>query len=85
MSPPVGTMRDEHTTDELYLSASGLGLGRNYLFGIFATLQNGKRTDVRALTYKTRESYFIIVHSCLNLFFSGYSTLLFMQFSSITS
>jgi len=55
MSPPVGTMRDEHTTEELYLAASGLGLGRNYLFGIFATMQDGKRTDVRALTYKTRK------------------------------
>ena len=55
MSPPVGNMEHEHTTDEFYFGATGLGLGKNYMFGIFATMEDGKRTDVRSMTYKTRE------------------------------
>ena len=58
MSPPVGNMEHEHTTDEFYFGATGLNLGKNYMFGIFATMEDGKRTDVRSMTYKTRE-YFI--------------------------
>ena len=48
-------MEHEHTTDEFYFGATGLGLGKNYMFGIFATMEDGKRTDVRSMTYKTRE------------------------------
>lgn len=55
MSPPVGNMEHEHTTDEFYFGATGLNLGKNYMFGIFATMEDGKRTDVRSMTYKTRE------------------------------
>ena len=48
-------MEHEHTTDEFYFGATGLNLGKNYMFGIFATMEDGKRTDVRSMTYKTRE------------------------------
>ena len=55
MSPPHGNMAHEHTTDEFYLGATGLNLGKVYMFGIFATMSDGKRTDVRSMTYKTRK------------------------------
>ena len=64
MSPPVGNMEHEHTTEDFYFGATGLGLGKNYMFGIFATMQDGKRTDVRSMTYKTRKYFNSPVSRC---------------------
>ena len=55
LSPPIGTMSEERTTTGFYLPASGLKLGSPYMLGIFATMKDGKRTDVRSVQFKTRK------------------------------
>ena len=55
MSPPHGTFRKEHNSTDYWMNVSGLQLAKTYMFGIFAELESGKRTDVRSVTYKTRE------------------------------
>ena len=55
LSPPAGTMMQERTTTGFYLPASGLKLGSPYMLGIFATMNDGKRTDVRSVKFTTRK------------------------------
>lgn len=54
MSPPHGTFRKEHNSSDYWMNVSGLQLAKTYMFGIFAELDSGKRTDVRSVTYRTR-------------------------------
>ena len=64
MSPPHGTFRQEHNSSEFWMNVSGLQLGKTYMFGIFAVLENEKRTDVRSVTYKTRRKIIFSFHFC---------------------
>ena len=55
-------MDQERTTEDVYLAASGLKLGKPYLMGIFATMSDGKRTDVRSVPFTTRKkTYFVFI------------------------
>lgn len=58
LSPPAGSMDQERTTTDVYLAASGLKIGKNYMLGIFATMSDGKRTDVRSVPFTTRKNTF---------------------------
>ena len=62
LSPPAGNLAQQRTTNGFYLPASGLKLGKKYMLGIFATMKDGKRTDVRSVQFTTRET----LYDCLS-------------------
>ena len=57
MSPPHGSFRKTHNSSHYSMPVGGLKLGTPYMFGIFAELDSGKRTDVRSVIYKTRKIF----------------------------